>query len=89
MLLSSETAIAMQKSFSSKCPFFATGVFVDLAHFDKHSVKDTRKESPAEKNFGVVLQDTVKATFRMRDLTKRWTQSGPIFENYGTFFNFL
>ena len=35
------------------------------------------------------LQDTVKTTFQMKNLTQRWTQSGPFFQNQGTFFDFL
>ena len=34
--------------------FQGRGGFVELAHFDKHFVKNTRKKGPAGKNFGVV-----------------------------------
>ena len=34
-------------------------------------------------------KDTVKTTLRMKNLTQRWTQSRPFFQNQGTFFDFL
>ena len=36
-----------------------------------------------------LLQDAVKTTFRMKNLTQRRTQSGPFFQHQGTFFYFL
>ena len=35
------------------------------------------------------LQDTVKTTLRTKNLTQRWTQRRPFFQNQGTFFDFL
>ena len=32
--------------------------------------------------------DTLTTTFLMENLTQRWTQSGPLFQNQGTFFDF-
>ena len=54
---------------------------MELGHFDKHFVKNTGKKGPAGKNFVDFLQDAVKATFQMKNLIQRWTQSGPFFEN--------
>ena len=36
-----------------------------------------------------LLKDTVKNTFPMKNSTQRWTQSGPFYQNQGTFFDFL
>ena len=44
-----------------------TGV---LQNFDKHFVKNTRKRGPAAKHFGVFLQDTLKTTFWIKNLTQ-------------------
>ena len=50
--------------------FQGKGGFVDLEHFDKHFVKNTKKDS-AGKNVDVVFLDTPKTTFSMKNLTKR------------------
>ena len=34
------------------------------------------------------LLNTVKTTFRMKNLIQRWTQLGSFFQNWGTFFDF-
>ena len=62
--------------------------FVELAHFSKHFVKNTRKKGPAGKNLELFLQNTVKTTFRIKNLTQRWIQSGPFFAKLGHFFEF-
>ena len=36
----------------------------------------------------IVLQDTLKTTFSMENLTQRWTQSGPLFPKSGHLFRF-
>ena len=51
---------------------------MELEHFDKHFIKNTIK-GPAGKSFGVVYLDTLKSTFWMKNLTKRWIHSRPIF----------
>ena len=48
--------------------------FVELGHFDKHFIKNTQTKDPAGKIFGVFLQDTIKTTFQIENLTQRWTQ---------------
>ena len=67
--------------------FHGRGSFVELGHFDKHFVKNTRKKSPTRKHFGV-LSPTLKITFWMENLTLRWIQPGLFFRNQGTFFDF-
>lgn len=37
------------------------------------------KKGHADKHFGAVFLDTLKAKFWMKNLTKRWTQSGPFY----------
>ena len=47
--------------------FQGRGCFVELGHFNKHFVKNTRKKDPTGQHFGVVffLLHTLKATFWM------------------------
>ena len=56
-----------------------------LGHFYKHSVKNNRKETPAEKKLGFFLLDILKTTFLLEDLTQRWTQSGHFLQFRGSF----
>ena len=39
------------------------GGFVEFEHFDKHFVKNTRKEGPTGKTFAFFFLDTLKTTF--------------------------
>ena len=48
--------------------FQSSGGFLELAHFDKHFVKNTRKKIPTGKIFELFPIDTLKATFRMENL---------------------
>ena len=43
--------------------FLGLGKFVELVHFDKRFVENTRKKGPAGKNFGAFSLDTLKTTF--------------------------
>ena len=61
--------------------FQGRGGFVEQGHFDKHFVKNTQEKGPAEKILEFFLQDTFKTTFRMKNLTQRWTQSRSFFQN--------
>ena len=62
--------------------FSGQGRFLEFGHFNKHFVKNTRKEGPVgKKNWDFFLIGTLKTTFRMENLTQRWIQSGPFFQN--------
>ena len=56
---------------------------MELGHFDKHFVKNTRKKVPLEKILEFFLLDTLKTTFWMENWTQRWKQSGPFFPKSG------
>ena len=66
--------------------FHGRGGFVELWHFDKPFVKNTRKGS-AEKKFGA-FSPTLKTTFSMEDSTQGWTQLGPFIPKSGLFVRF-
>ena len=63
-------------------------VFVELGHFNKHFIKNTRNRGPAGNILKFFLLDTLKTTFSMKNLPQRWTQPGPFLQNQGTFFDF-
>ena len=42
--------------------YFRAGGIVELGHFDKHFVKNTRKRGPVRKDFVVFFLDTFKTT---------------------------
>ena len=52
---------------------------VELGHFDKHFVKNTRKKGLQSSIFEFFLLDTLKNIFWMGNLTQRWIKSGPFF----------
>ena len=61
---------------------------MELGHFHKHFTKNTRKNGPTEKHFGVVfLRDTLKTTFWMENLIQRWAQSGTSCSKITAFFS--
>ena len=45
------------------------------------ALRQKHKKGLTGKNFDVFFLDTLKSTFWMEDLTKRWTQSGSFFSN--------
>ena len=53
---------------------------MELGHFDKHFVKNTKKKRHCR---GTFLLDTHKTIFWMENLTQWWTQSGPFFPKSG------
>ena len=59
--------------------FQVRGSFVELGHFDKFFVKNTRKKSTQGKILELFLLDTLKTTFGMEDSTQGWRQLGPFF----------
>ena len=59
---------------------------MELGHFDKLFVKNTRRKGSAGKHFGAFSLDTLKTTILMEDLTQEWTQLGPFFPKSGHFF---
>ena len=61
---------------------------VEIGNFDKHFVKNKRKEAPRGNILEFFLQDTLEATFWMKNLIQRWTQSGPFFRKSGHIFWF-
>ena len=63
-------------------------VFVELGHFNKHFIKNTRNRGPAGNILKFFLLDTLKTTFSMKNLPQRWTQPGPFFPKSGHFFRF-
>ena len=65
------------------------GWFVELGHFDKHFVKNTKKRVPQGNILKPFLLDTPKTIFSTENLTQRWTQSGSFFSKSGYFFRFL
>ena len=69
--------------------FWGRGDFVELKHFDKLFVKNTRKKVLQGKVLELFPLDTLKTTFSIEDLTQGWTQLEPFFQNQGTFFRFL
>ena len=60
----------------------------ELGYIDKHFLKNAKRRSHMETFLRFFLLDTLKTTFWMKSLTKRWTPSGPYFQNLGTFFDF-
>ena len=56
-----------------------------LRHIDKFFVKNTRKQRRRRE---AILLDPLKIIFWMKNLTQKWTQSGPLFQYYGTFLIF-
>ena len=63
--------------------FQGRGGFVELGHFNKHFVKNTRKKVPPENILEFFLLDSFKTTFWMENWTQRWKQSGPFFPKSG------
>ena len=64
------------------------GGFVELRHFDRLFVKNAQKTwSRRGKVWSFFILDTVKTTFRMKNLTQRWKQSGPSFPKLEHFSN--
>ena len=59
--------------------FQGRGGFVELGHFEKRFVKNTRKKTPKENILELFLLDTLKSTFWMEDSTQGWTQLEPFF----------
>ena len=51
------------------------GGFVELGHFDKRFVKNTRIKSSTGNISEFFLVDTPKTIFWIQNLTRRWTQS--------------
>ena len=69
--------------------FQRRGGFVELEHFHKLFVKNTRRKGSTGNNFGAFfLLDTFKTTIWMEDSTQGWTQLEPFFQNQGVFFDF-
>ena len=69
--------------------FQGRGCIVEFGHFDKDFVKKHKKRKlRREKFWNFFLLDTLKTTFWMENLTQRWIQPRPSFQNQGTFFNF-
>ena len=56
------------------------GDFVELGHFDKPFVKNTRKKNPQGKLLELFLLDTFKATFWVKHLTQGWKQLKSFFK---------
>ena len=50
---------------------------MEIRRFDKYSLKSQEKKSPHDKILDFSLQDTLKTTFLMENLTQRWTLVGP------------
>ena len=44
--------------------------FVDLAHFDKYFIQNTRRKGPQENNLEVFFLNTLKPTFWMENVTQ-------------------
>ena len=55
--------------------FQGRGSFVELGHFDKFFVKNTREKSPQRKILELLLLDSLKSTFWMEDSTQGWTMT--------------
>ena len=55
--------------------FQGRGGFVELGHFDKFFVKNTREKSPQRKILELLLLDSLKSTFWMEDSTQGWTMT--------------
>ena len=64
----------------TKRNFQGRGGFVELEHFDKHFVKNTRKK-PRRETFWIFFQDNIKTTFWMENLSQRWSQSRSFFNS--------
>ena len=62
--------------------------FVELGHFNKHFVKNTRIKTPAGKQFWIFLLSTLKTIFWVENLTQRWIRTGPFFPKSGQVFRF-
>ena len=52
------------------------------------SLKTQDQKAPQGNILEFFLQDTIKATFWMENLTERWTQSRPFYPKSGLFFDF-
>ena len=68
--------------------FQSKGGFAELGHFGKDIFKTTRQKGSAGKNLGVFSPRYYILNGKFKNLTQRWTQSGPFFQDQGTFFNF-
>ena len=64
--------------------FQGWGGCVELGHFDKLFVKNSRKKVPQGKILELFLLDTLKTAFLMEDSTQGWIELGPFFQNQGT-----
>ena len=49
--------------------------FMELGHFNKHFIKNTRKRGQHQNILEFFLLGALKTTFWMESLTQRWTQS--------------
>ena len=72
---------------NQKC-FEAVRVFVELGHFSKHLVKNTRNRDPKGDILEFFLLDTLKTTFSKENLTQDGQNQGLSFQNQDTFPNF-
>ena len=61
--------------------------FVELRHFDKHSVKN-KKKRPLGEIFERFSPNILRTIFWMENLTQRWAQSGSFFPKSGYLFWF-
>ena len=68
-----------------KCLVNVSEGFVELGHFDKHFLKNTKK-GPAGNYPWVFSAYTLKSILWMQNLTQRWTQSGPVIPKSRHFF---
>ena len=66
--------------------FRAEGGLVELWHFNKHFVKNTRKKDSQGNILEFFLVDATKTIFWMENVTQGWTQSGRFFPKSGHFF---
>ena len=65
--------------------FQGRGGLMDLGHFYKHFVKNTRKKVLQEKIWEFFLLNTLKITFWMENLTQKWSVKA-FFTKSGHFF---
>ena len=68
---------------NQKC-FEAVRVFVELGHFSKHLVKNTRNRDPQGDILEFFLLDTLKTTFSKENLTQDGQNQGLSFQNQDT-----
>ena len=61
---------------------------VELEHFDKNFVKNTRRRGPAGKHFKV-FSPRYSPTFWMKNFAQRWTQFYSLFSFYLSLTNFI